>query len=105
MVPVSQTNQPDADLAVSSSLTFVCSRLSVNSFEEDAGTTSSDSDGEILKQFEISVSRSHTLNTQSPDRRRERPRLGPGPSINRGQETDGEGGPSAPTPYQKGSIF
>lgn len=44
--------------------------LSVNSFgtEEDDGTTSSDSDGEILKQFEISVTRSQSLRTQASER-------------------------------------
>lgn len=82
----------------------------MNSFREDGGSTSSDSDGEILKRFEISVSRSHTFRTQTPDRR-ERPRLGLGPSVNQEQETVGsdlsdcEGGPSKQTRFPKGSIW
>lgn len=64
--------------------------LLVNNFgnEEDNGTTSSDSDGEILKQFEISVSRSQTFRAQASVRR-ERPRLVQTRSIDQEQEPVG----------------
>ncbi|XP_011618289.1 synaptotagmin-16 isoform X3 [Takifugu rubripes] len=60
----------------------------VNSFgnEEDNGTTSSDSDGEILKQFEIS--RSQTFRAQASVRR-ERPRSVQTCSIDQEQEPVG----------------
>lgn len=70
--------------------TFVPPCLLVNSFgaEEDNGTSSSDSDGEILKQFEISVSRSQTFRARASVRR-ERPRSVQTSSINQDQEPVG----------------
>uniref|UniRef100_A0A674NXM0 Synaptotagmin 16 n=1 Tax=Takifugu rubripes TaxID=31033 RepID=A0A674NXM0_TAKRU len=63
-------------------------RKKLNSFgnEEDNGTTSSDSDGEILKQFEIS--RSQTFRAQASVRR-ERPRSVQTCSIDQEQEPVG----------------
>lgn len=51
-------------------------------------TTSSDSDGEILKQFEISASRSQTFRARASVRR-ERPRSVQTRSIDPGQEAVG----------------
>lgn len=80
----------ETNLAVSIPPTFVPSRLLVNSLgpEEDNGTSSSDSDGEILKQFEISVSRSQTFRAQGSVRRK-RPRSVQTRSIDPEQEPVG----------------
>lgn len=56
--------------------------------EEDNGSTSSDSDGEILKQFEISASRSQNFRAQASVRR-ERPGSVQARSIDQEQERVG----------------
>lgn len=77
--------------------------LLANSFgtEEYDGPTSSDSDGEILKQFEISVTRSQTSRTQASERPRSVQAHGIDPEHEAvgSEPSDHEGGPGKQTRF------